>query len=659
MKKYVITHRTPGKFQIDYEKELNAEQYQAVAHESGAGLVLAGAGTGKTRTVTYRVARLMETGISPASILLLTFTNKAAREMLQRVELVLKANLRGLWGGTFHHVGNLILRRHADQIGFNRNFSILDREDASDLIESCVNELGIDRKKWQFPKAGILQTLIGLSANTGDSLEQTVTSRMPHFVGLLNDISRVAERYQTRKLTLNLMDFDDLLTNWLRLFEEHPRVLEYYGLQFQHVLVDEYQDTNRLQARLIDLLASVHGNVFVVGDDAQSIYSFRGASFENIISFPERYPEVTVYRLTTNYRSTPQVLALANASIRNNRRQFPKDLHAVRSDGEIPSLVPVRDVYQQSEFVIQRVLDLNAEGLSFKDMAVLYRSHYHSMEIQMELTKHGIPFEIRSGLRFFEQAHVKDVTAYLRIVVNPFDELAWVRVLRLIPGVGKVTAHRIAGTVMGAAEPLGALLEGAADRLVKRNMRVPFDRFLEVMARLRNTEMTERPAEMIREVMASGYEEHLQANYPNAASRAEDIEQLAQYASGYRNVEALLSELALMSTTGEASEDESYEKDRLILSSVHQAKGLEWAAVFVVWLSEGRFPSARSTRAEDEEEERRLFYVAATRAKDELYLIHPASAAGYGGLSFLSPSRFLAELPEAVYERCEVSERYY
>jgi len=659
MKKFVISHRMPAEFRIDYETELNPEQFQAVTHEDGAVLVLAGAGTGKTRTVTYRVARLMENGVSPASILLLTFTNKAAREMLQRVETVLKANLRGLWGGTFHHVGNLILRRHADRLGYDRNFSILDREDSCDLIDACVADLGIDRKKWQFPKAEIVQTLIGLSANTGDSLEQTVTSRMPHFSGLLHDLARVAESYRTRKRALNLMDFDDLLGNWIRLFEEHPGILEYYGDQFEHVLVDEYQDTNQVQARIIDLMTSVHGKVFVVGDDAQSIYSFRGASFENIITFPERYPSARVFRLTTNYRSTPQILGLANASIRHNRRQFSKDLHAVRSDGEPASLVPVRDVYQQSQFVIQRIQDLYNEGKPFREMAVLYRSHYHSMEIQMELTKHGIPFEVRSGLRFFEQAHVKDVTAYLRIVVNPFDELAWMRVLKLLPGIGKVTAHRISRTVMEAQEPLAALIEGAADRYVKKNLRGSFDRFLELMGRLRKAEFTDHPSEMIREVMTGGYEEHLITHYPNATSRAEDIEQLALYASGYKNVADLLSELALLSTTGEGGEEDAYEKDRVVLSSVHQAKGLEWSAVFVVWLSEGRFPSARSTRPDDEEEERRLFYVAVTRAKDELYLLYPANASGYGGLSFLSPSRFLTELPENVYERCEVVDRYY
>lgn len=659
MKKYVIKNRAPGGFNIDYEQELNPEQYEAVASAGGANLVLAGAGTGKTRTVTYRVARLIESGVRPEAILLVTFTNKAAREMLQRVEAVLKAGLHGLWGGTFHHIGNLILRRHAGDLGYKANYSILDREDARDLLDTCVGDMGIDRKKWNFPKADVLQTIIGLSENTGETLEQVVVGRQPHFLAMIADIARVAERYSSRKLELNLMDFDDLLVNWLRLMEEQPAVRERYTEKFQHVLVDEYQDTNYVQARIVDMMASRHGNVFVVGDDAQSIYSFRGANFENIISFPKRFPDARLFRLTTNYRSIPQVLELANESIRHNRRQFPKELHAVRPDGETPSLLPLRDVYQQAQFVVQRIMDLYAEGKPFSEMAVLYRSHYHSMEIQMEMTKHGVPFEIRSGLRFFEQAHVKDVTAYLRIVVNPFDELAWARVLKLMPGVGKVTARRITAAVFKTSDPLAALIEGAADKLIRKSSAVHFDRFIELMVRLREKGLTERPSEMIRLVVNSGYEEILYATYANASVRAEDIEQLAEYAGGYSSCEELLSELALLSTVGEEGDDDAFDGDRVILSSIHQAKGLEWSAVFMVWLCEGRFPSAKSgNRQEDEEEERRLFYVAVTRARDDLYLCYPASASGYSGLTFFSPSRFISELPEKVYERCDVEERY-
>jgi len=660
VKKYVLTSDPITEFNIDYEQELNPQQYQAVTCTDGTILVLAGAGTGKTRTVTYRVARLIESGMPPSSILLVTFTNKAAREMLQRVESVLKTNLRGLWGGTFHHIGNIILRRHANLLGYELNFSILDQEDSKDLVEACVSELGINRKKWQLPKAGVLHSIVSLSVNTGETLEQVIEERMPHFIGLTNKIVKIASLYKSKKAELNLMDFDDLLTNWLRLLEEHPEILERYGSQFQQILVDEYQDTNHVQSKLIDLMASVHGNIFVVGDDAQSIYSFRGANFANIISFPKRYPDVKLFKLTTNYRSTPQILSLANSSIRINRKQFAKNLHAVRPDGDMPSLLPVRDVYQQARFVVQRIRDMHAEGKPFSEMAVLYRSHYHSMEVQMELTKHNIPFEIRSGLRFFEQAHVKDVTAYMRVVVNPSDELAWMRVLKLMPGVGRVTAHKITMAALGMDDPLEAIINGAAGKFTKRkNMRASFDLFLELLNKLKQPELLEQPSEMIREILVKGgYDKHLIATYPNANSRIEDIEQLAEYSRGYSNTEELLSELALLGTMGEEDTDGSVEKDRVILTSVHQAKGLEWSSVFLIWLCEGRFPSPKASSPDDDEEERRLFYVASTRARDDLYMLCPGSSSGYDGLSFFNPSRFILELPQDVYERCEVEERH-
>jgi len=659
VKKYVLTNNPIAEFSIDYEKELNPQQYQAVTCTDGTILVLAGAGSGKTRTVTYRVARLIESGMSPNAMLLVTFTNKAAREMLQRVESVLKTNLRGLWGGTFHHIGNILLRRHSDLLGYKLNFSILDQEDSKDLVETCVTELGIDRKKWQLPKAGVLHSMVSLSVNTGETIEQVIAGRMPHFIGLTDKVVKIASLYRSKKVQLNLMDFDDLLTNWLRLLEERPEILERYGSQFQQILVDEYQDTNHVQSRLIDMMASVHGNIFVVGDDAQSIYSFRGANFANIISFPKRYPDVKMFKLTTNYRSTPQILSLANSSIRLNHKQFAKDLRAVRPDGELPSLLPVRDVYQQARFVVQRIRDMHAVGKPFREMAVLYRSHYHSMEVQMELTKHSIPFEIRSGLRFFEQAHIKDVTAYMRIVVNPSDELAWMRVLKLMPGVGKVTAQKIAMAAIGLDDPLDGIINGAADKFAKRkNMRAHFGRFLELLTNLRRTELLEQPSEMIREIVKGGYKEYLFATYPNANSRIEDIDQLAEYSRGYHNAEELLSELTLLGTMGEEDTDDSVENDRVILTSIHQSKGLEWSAVFLIWLCEGRFPSPKATSPEDEEEERRLFYVSSTRARDELYMLCPGSSSGYDGLSFFNPSRFILELPQDVYERCEVQERH-
>ncbi|MCU0555211.1 MAG: ATP-dependent helicase, partial [Syntrophales bacterium] len=399
---------------IDYTKDLNPEQYRVVTVEGGPVLVIAGAGSGKTRTLTYRVARLIETGIPPERILLATFTNKAAREMLGRVELLSGVDTRRLWGGTFHHIANRVLRRNGDRLGYARNYSIMDTDDTKSLLNACIADAGIETKGGRFPKGDVLGDIIGFSLNTLTPLEEVIDRKFPHFGALVEDIRDIARAYGERKRSLNLMDFDDLLANWLALLRNHPDVLQDYAERFQHVLVDEYQDTNRLQAAILDLLGSRHRNLTVVGDDHQSIYSFRGANFENILRFPDRYPDVKLFKLETNYRSTPQILDLANRSIIRNRDQFRKELRAVRKGGFKPVYIPVRNVSLQAAFVARRIMDLIMEGIPVREIAVLYRAHYHSMELQMELTRRGVPFEIRSGIRFFEMAHVKDITSYLR-----------------------------------------------------------------------------------------------------------------------------------------------------------------------------------------------------------------------------------------------------
>jgi DNA helicase-2/ATP-dependent DNA helicase PcrA len=364
--------------------------------------------------------------------------------MLHRVELLVPAagGVGGrIWGGTFHHIGNRILRRHAHLVGYHPNFTILDREDAKNLMEACITDLKINPKGSRFPKGEVLENLLGLSVNTRRPIDELVLDRYPFFYDLLDDIRAVSERYRNRKRELNAMDFDDLLSYWETLLREHPEVRARYSEQFQHILVDEYQDTNLIQAAIVDLLVERHGNIMVVGDDSQSIYSFRGANFANILTFPERYPAAKVFKLEVNYRSTPQILDLANTSIIHNRFQFPKELRTARPAGPMPSLVPAQDIMEQASFVAQKVEEIQEGGVPLSEVAVLYRSHYHSMELQMELTRRGIPFEVRSGLRFFEQAHIKDVSAYLKIICNPLDELAWKRTLLLYPRIGKATAE--------------------------------------------------------------------------------------------------------------------------------------------------------------------------------------------------------------------------
>jgi DNA helicase-2/ATP-dependent DNA helicase PcrA len=654
MKKYFLHRKSTG-FKLNYDKELNEEQHAVVKHQSGPMLVLAGAGTGKTRTVTYRVARLIETGVSPENILLLTFTNKAAKEMMRRVEFLMGRNIQGLLGGTFHHIGNMILRHHCRLIGYRDGFSILDREDSKDLFDICLAE--IKKRVTIIPKGSVLCEICSLAKNKGSSIDDVILLRFPHFYNAVDEIKETISLYDKKKRDLNLMDFDDLLTNWKRLLLEKENILEYYSLKFMHVLVDEYQDTNKLQAEIVDMLSCKNRNLMAVGDDAQSIYSFRGADFENILKFPERYPDVTIFNLTTNYRSTPEILHLANQSIVNNIRQFHKELHAVKGPGNTPFLVPLKDVFQQAEFVSQKILDMNAEGTTLNNIAVLYRSHYQSMELQMELQRMGIPFEIRSGLKFFEQAHIKDILSFLRVVINPFDELSWKRIVKLIPGIGNVTAGKLWDSISKSESPLDAISD--TGRFVPRKALDGFSLFLDLLKILRgggHDNIPLRPSAAINHILRHGYEDYLYSRYPNAEERIEDIGQMEKFALRYESLETFVSELSLQSASaGEAGEGDE-DRECVILSTVHQAKGLEWDTVFVIGLNDGRFPSVRSLKTDYEEEERRLFYVAVTRAKDELCLCYPITADDWQGLGFLRPSRFIKELPEDVYEEVVVED---
>jgi DNA helicase-2/ATP-dependent DNA helicase PcrA len=634
---------------IDYEKDLNAEQYRVVTAEGGPILVIAGAGSGKTRTLTYRVTRLIDTGTPPERILLATFTNKAAREMLGRVELLSGIDVHRLWGGTFHSIANRVLRRHGHLLGYGRNYSIMDTDDTKSLLNACIADAGIDTKASRFPRGDVLGDIIGYSVNTVAPLEETIGRKYPYFSALAEDIIAVAAAYRKRKQSLNLMDFDDLLANWLDLLRDEPEVLREYSDRFLHVLVDEYQDTNSLQAAILDLLGSRHRNLMVVGDDHQSIYSFRGANFENILRFPERYPDVKLFKLETNYRSTPQILDLANRSIVRNRDQFQKALRAVRKSGFKPVYIPVRNVALQAAFVARRITDLIMEGIPIREIAVLYRAHYHAMELQLELTRRGIPFEIRSGIRFFEMAHVKDITSYLRVLVNPLDEAAWKRVLGLYEKVGKVTADRVWKALAAEKDPLAAIRDthwvkrvgkGAAPGLLKLGETIGF---------LCETIQEQAPADLIHLLLNRGYREDLRERYPDSFSREEDLVQLANFSNRFTSLTDFIAELSLLTNTTEG--EDSYaveEKDRVILSSIHQAKGLEWSVVFIIWCAEGMIPLARAlNEAGGEEEERRLFYVATTRAKDQLYLCHPLIDYSRGmGMVPLRPSRFIEELEQ-------------
>lgn len=655
---------------IDYALELNKEQYAVVMEKGGPILVIAGAGSGKTRTLTYRVARLIETGVKPGNILLATFTNKAANAMIARVKVLIEEDVRDLWAGTFHHIANRILRSHAWRLGYERNFAIIDAEDSRQLMNNCVSESGVDKKDDRFPKADILRDIVSLAVNTEAAIEDITAKRYPYFLERLEDIETVLRLYAETKKKSNIMDFDDLLINVRTLFQGSTDVAGYYADKFHHVLVDEYQDTNRIQADLVDTLASKHRNLMVVGDDSQSIYSFRGANFANIIDFPQRYPECRIFKLETNYRSTPEILNLANLSITYNVDQFQKNLRAVRKEGIRPILVPTRNVIQQANFVSQRIIELIHEGIPLNEIAVLYRAHYHSMELQMEMTRRGIPFEIRSGIRFFEQAHIKDVTAYLRIMVNPYDELAWRRLLALYPGVGKVTADKLTAHLVKKDAPLAAALEAEWLKKAKKSAQPGIAHLQSIIRQLAAfAEAETKPAQVIEFIMDEGYRAYMRGKYTDMISREEDLNQLIAFSTKFSSMADFLAELALLTNT--ESEDveatEVQEDQKVVLSTIHQAKGLEWQVVIMIWCAEGMLPLERALREEHgESEERRLFYVASTRAKDQLYFCYPLIdfTRGMGG-QLTSPSRFILEIApsssrdeDRPFDRWQVDEQW-
>ncbi|MCC7517973.1 MAG: ATP-dependent helicase [Verrucomicrobiae bacterium] len=652
---------------LDYAKELNPQQLAAVQADPGPILVIAGAGSGKTRTLTYRVAWLVENGLPPDRLLLLTFTNKAAREMLDRVASLFPLDGGRVWGGTFHSVANRILRRHARALDYRPNYAILDREDSKDLLGVCIPEAGVDIKERRFPKPDVILEALSLAANTDRTVEEIVAAQFPWFEEVVPDLVRIAKLYAERKRQANAMDYDDLLLNLRNLLEDHPEIAELYQRQFLAILVDEFQDTNRLQSDLVDLLAARRRHVMVVGDDAQSIYSWRGANFRNIMEFPKRYPDARIFKIEQNYRSTPQILTLANHAIRANTQQFHKELQPTRKDGPPPQLVPVYNSSEQAAFVAGQLLELRDQGVELREMAVLYRSHFHSMELQMELTRRNIPFTITSGLRFFEQAHIKDLAAHLKLAVNPRDELAFKRLVRMLPKIGVATASKLWAKLLPIRStggddppPLALGLRELASSVPKIAQK-PWQQFSETMAHLSDSALFADPARMIRMVLDSGYEDYLKASFDNYLARRDDLTQLAGYATRFKDVAAFLSDLALLSNV--ESEDagvQPRDNESVRLSTVHQAKGQEFAAVFVITLNDGAFPNTRALEApEGEEEERRLFYVAVTRARDELYLCFPQIRLGNsGGDAFQKPSRFLSEIPATLYEKVAVEPAY-
>ncbi len=661
-KKYVLKN-SPGSFQstIDYQKELNASQAEVVAKADGPSLVLAGAGSGKTRTLIYRVAYLLEKGARPEEILLVTFTNKAAQEMRNRVEVLLTTKAKGLWCGTFHHIGNRILRMYGRYMGLSEDFGILDDEDSRDLVKTCMKSIDTRSGEARFPKPAVVQSTLSLSANTKRSIADIILKRAPYLSPFILDFEKIKGLYEEKKRKTNNLDYDDLLLKWVALLQNSQAVREKLTLQFRYCLVDEYQDTNRLQHDIIAMLSSFHKNVLVVGDDAQSIYSFRGAAIKNILDFPENYEKAKVFKLETNYRSTGSILELANHSIQHNVHQFPKTLKSVNDKGALPQFVKVRDTRQEARFVVQRILEFKESGIDLSQIAVLFRAHYQAAELEMELAKHGIQYLMRGGVRFFEQAHVKDALSFLKIILNPQDELAWIRALMLQPGIGAGFAEKIFNLVEKENGNLSKAASASFGGTLPQRVRQGFQGFQKILKNIIKEDLKDKPDILIEEVLECGYNKHVLMTFENAQERLEDLKELVNFAHTYKRLKDFLADVTLREgfkgeSILEAGEEDP--RDELVLSTIHQAKGLEWKAVFVIRLSEGQFPNAKSLEDEDElEEERRLFYVAATRAKEELILVHPMTRYDYQAGTIISrPSVFMLELPGHLYEDIEVEE---
>ncbi len=615
------TARSVGR---DFSAELNPAQAAAAMHTGGPLLIIAGAGTGKTRTLVYRVAHLIDTGTAPERILLLTFTRRAAQEMLARAERLVGASGRQVHGGTFHATAHRLLRRFGASAGLSADFTIMDQGDAVDLMQLARAQLGLAQKGKRFPRKETLHWVYSRHVNTGIPVDEILREAYPQFLEYLEDIRRVFVDYTARKAERNLVDYDDLLLFWATMLEMSPELSARLGALYDHVLVDEFQDTNALQARILRGTCA-HGNITVVGDDAQSIYSFRGANFRNILDFPSHFDGTSSVTLEQNYRSTKPILDATNTLISRAAERFTKQLWTERVGGEAPWLVTARDEQEQTRFVVERTLELHEEGTPLREIAVLFRAGYMSADLEIELTNRKIPFEKWGGLKFLEAAHIKDILAFLRVVENGRDEVSWYRLLSLLPGVGDATA-RAAITAMADSgwDPtmFGRHVPPARARAAHANVSALLDELRSVSG---NAHSVSGDIQRIR-VM---YDDILRERYDRAEPRLADLEQLQTIAGGYPDRAAFLSALALEppSATQDLSGGSDSEDDVLILSTAHSAKGKEWDAVFLIWVVDGWFPMSRAIHDHDElEEERRLMYVAMTRARNHLAITYPLNA---------------------------------
>jgi len=650
MKRYTL--KTGDKFDaistiIDYAGELNASQLETVQHRDGPLLVIAGAGSGKTRTLVYRVAYLVEHGIHPQSILLLTFTRKASQEMMRRSTAILDERCMQVAGGTFHSFASMVLRRYGERLGYSRNYSIIDRGDGEDIIKLVLAETGDRGTKRRFPRAKTILDIISKSVNTERSFGKVILEDYPQFMEVEETLWRVARRYDEYKREKSIMDYDDLLINLKQLLSSHEDICRHLSETYRYIMIDEYQDTNKMQAEIAYLLAGEHRNLMVVGDDSQSIYAFRGARFKNIMDFPRVYPECRVITLEQNYRSTMPILSLTNSIIDRAREKYSKRLFSTVTGEQKPVYIQARDENEQALFVCQRVLELREEGIALDDMAVLFRSGWHSNELEIELNNSGIPYVKYGGLKFAEAAHVKDVMSLARAIFNPLDAVAWYRFLMLHEGLGPKGAQSVVREIVDGKKRFDGLVSDVSKG--KKYAPALMD-LHDVITTITGTHVD--PAREMRLIL-DYYTPLMERKYDDFHRRENDLESLVRIAERYAAMEPFLTDMTIEppehSQVGVYRQDGDDEK--LVLSTIHSAKGLEWNSVFLIGLVDGYLPSSYSLfKDEDIEEERRLFYVAATRAEKNLYLVKPEvefTGRSYFALSssaFCQPSRFITEI---------------
>ena len=643
-------------FKIPYAKELNPSQFEAVTTTEGSLLIIAGAGSGKTRTLTYRVARLVELGVAPGAILLLTFTRKASMEMLQRASNLLDNRCARVSGGTFHSFANSILRRYPQEAGFESGFTIIDRTDSESLIGMLRKENKLVSKFHSFPRKKTLADIFGKVVNKVLSIEEVVNNDYPHFCTGIEEINNLHKEYNIRKIKHNFLDYDDLLTYLNRLLSNDHEICEKIASNYHYIMVDEYQDTNKIQASILYLLAESRKNIMVVGDDSQCIYAFRGANFKNIMTFPKKFPETKIIKLEENYRSVQPILNLTNHIIERAADKYTKSLFTRRKGGILPVLTSTKDENTQSLFIVKTIKELYQKGTPLNQIAILFRAGFHSFDLEVELSKAKIPFIKVGGFKFMETAHIKDIIAHLKVIHNPNDRVSWHRILLLLDKIGPKTADNIFNLIMEKDAGIAGFNFISPKPGIENRITGLKNLFTQICS-------SRKTIAMMGEMIIKYYTPVLEKKYDNYPKRAKDLEHLAGIMERYDNLETFLADMSLEPPN--TSMDDTFTADysgneRLVLSTIHSAKGLEWHTVFIIWTLDGRFPSLHAlNNPESLEEERRLMYVASTRAKEKLFFVHPTYIYDRSSSMILNdPSCFIDVLPETILEKNRIGLRY-